>query len=125
MGRCDYHYRHESIFYGWVPGAAHYFIDDRTQDSVLEFARPKRSAEHPTMKPVELVAYCIGNSSKQGWIVGEPFGGSGTTLIACAQTGRKARLIEIDPRYCDVIRRRWTRWAKEAGVDPGSGALDA
>lgn len=124
MGRSDFHYRHEDIFYGWVPGAAHYFIDDRTQDSVLEFARPKRSKEHPTMKPVELVAYCIGNSSKRGWIVGEPFGGSGTTLIACAQTGRIARLIELDPRYCDVIRRRWTKWAKEAGVNPGSGSLD-
>ena len=124
LGRSDYHYRTEPIFYGWVPGAAHYFIDERTHDSVLEFARPKRSNEHPTMKPVELVEYCIGNSSKPGWIVGEPFGGSGTTLIACAKTGRIARVIEIDPRYCDVIRRRWTKYALSAGVDPGPGRLD-
>ena len=76
------------------------------------------------MKPVALVARCIENSSKPGWLVAEPFGGSGTTLLACAQTGRVARLIELDPAYCDVIRRRWTRYAKDAGIDAGSGALD-
>jgi len=124
MGRSDYHYRHEPIFYGWVPGAAHYFVDDRTQDSVLEFDRPGRSADHPTMKPVALVAKCIENSSKPGWIVGEPFGGSGTTLIACAQTGRVARLIELDPRYVDVIRRRWTKWAKQNNRPVGTGGLE-
>lgn len=124
FGRCDYHYRHEAIFYGWTPGAAHYFVDDRTQDSVLEFDRPSRSPEHPTMKPVALVRKCIENSSKPGWLVGEPFGGSGTTLIACAESGRVARVIELAPRYCDVIRRRWTRYAREAGIDPGPGALD-
>lgn len=124
IGRSDYHYRHESIFYGWTPGAAHYFVSERTHDSVLEFNRPTKSGDHPTMKPVELVEYCIGNSSKPGWIVGEPFGGSGTTLIACAKTGRIARVIEIDPRYCDVIRRRWTKYAISAGVDPGPGRLD-
>ncbi len=124
LGRSDYHYRHESIFYGWTPGAAHYFIDDRTQDSVLEFDRPSRSPEHPTMKPVALVQKCIENSSRDGWLVGDPFGGSGTTLIACAQSGRVARLIELAPRYCDVIRRRWTKFARSAGVDPGPGALD-
>lgn len=124
MGRSDYHYRHEPIFYGWTPGAAHYFVDERTHDSVLEFNRPTKSTEHPTMKPVELVAYCINNSSKPGWLVGEPFGGSGTTLIAAAQTGRIARVIELDPRYCDVIRRRWTRWAKEHGKPVGSGGLE-
>ena len=75
------------------------------------------------MKPIELVERCILNSSKPGWIVGEPFGGSGTTLLAAARTGRLARLIELSPHYCDVIRRRWTRWAKDAGVDPGPGAL--
>ena len=124
FGRCDYHYRHEAIFYGWTPGAAHYFVDDRTQDSVLEFDRPSRSPEHPTMKPVALVRKCIENSSKPGWLVGEPFGGSGTTLIACAESGRVARVIELAPRYCDVIRRRWTRFARSAGIDPGAGALD-
>lgn len=123
MGHADYHYRHEPIFYGWVPGAAHYFVDDRTQDSVLEYDKPSRNGEHPTMKPVGLVAKCIENSSKRGWVVGEPFGGSGTTLIACAETGRVARLIELDPRYCDVIRRRWTKWAANNNVPAGSGAL--
>lgn len=124
FGRSDYHYRHEPIFYGWTPGGPHYFVDDRTQDSVLEFDRPSRSPEHPTMKPVALVRKCIENSSKPGWLVGDPFGGSGTTLIACAESGRVARVIELAPRYCDVIRRRWTRYARENDIDPGPGALD-
>lgn len=124
LGRADYHHRHEPIFYGWVPGAAHYFVPDRTQDTVLEFARPGASKDHPTMKPVALVARCIENSSKPGWIVADPFGGSGTTLMASAQLGRRARLIELDPRYCDVIRRRWTRYAKQNGIDAGTGALE-
>ena len=124
MGRCDYHYRHESIFYGWKPGGPHYFVDDRTQDSVHEVRRPGASKEHPTMKPVELIRRHVENSSKPGWVVAEPFGGSGSTLIACAETGRVARLIELDPKYCDVIRRRWTRYAKKNGLDAGSGALE-
>jgi DNA modification methylase len=125
FGRSDYHYRHEPIFYGWTSGAAHYFADDRTQDTVLTFDRPPPSAkEHPTMKPVDLVRRCVANSSQPGWLVLDPFGGSGTTLIAAAMEGRRARLIEIAPRYCDVIRRRWTRWAKEHNQDPGPGALD-
>lgn len=129
FGRSDYHYRHELIFYGWVPGSAHFFVDDRKQDSVLEIDRPnnpsrKSKDAHPTMKPVELVARCIRNSSKPGWIVVDPFGGSGTTLIASAKEGRVARLIELAPRYCDVIRRRWTTFARENKVDPGEGALE-
>lgn len=123
MGRCDYHYRHEAVFYGWTPKGAHYFVDDRTQDSVHEVPRPGVSKEHPTMKPVDLVARHIENSSKPGWLIGDAFGGSGTTLLAAARTGRIARLVELDPRFCDVIRDRWTRWATEAGVDPGPGAL--
>ena len=124
MGRCDYHYRHEPVFYGWTPGAGHYWCGDRKQDSVHEVPRPSRNADHPTMKPVSLVRRHIENSSKPGWVVVEPFGGSGTTLIAAASIGRVARLIELDPRYCDVIRRRWTRWAAEHNIDPGSGALE-
>ena len=124
LGRCDYHYRHESLFYGWVPGGAHYWCGDRTLDSVHEVPRPSRNKEHPTMKPVALVRRHLEASSKPGWIVVEPFGGSGTTLLACAGTNRIARVIELDPRYCDVIRRRWTRWAREHNRDPGSGALD-
>jgi len=79
---------------------------------------------HGSVKPLSVVTDILTRIAPPGALVYEPFGGSGTTLIACAQTGRKARLIEIDPRYCDVIRRRWTRWAKEAGVNPGSGSLE-
>lgn len=124
FGRADYHYEHEFVFYGWTPGGAHYFTDDRTKTTVLRFDRPARSDEHPTMKPVPLVEECVRNSSKAGWIVVDPFGGSGSTLLACAMSGRVARLIEKEPVYCDVIRMRWTRWARENGVDPGPGALE-
>ena len=107
MGRCDYHYRHEVCLYGWAEGAGHFFIDDRTQDSVWECKRPSASKEHPTMKPVELFARCLTNSSKQAWLVYEPFCGSGTTLIAAEQLGRKCYGMEISPAYCDVIVKRW------------------
>lgn len=124
MGRGDQHYRHEPIFYGWTPGAGHYWCGRRDIDTVFEVPRPKRSKEHPTMKPVALVRQHIEHSSQKGWIVGEPFGGSGTTLIAAAVSRRIARLIELDPGYCDVIRRRWMRWAVKNGQDPGAGALE-
>lgn len=124
LGRSDYHYRHEAIFYGWKEGASHYFVDDRTQDSVHEIDRPSRNAEHPTMKPVELIQLHIRNSSKDGWVIVDPFGGSGSTLIAADAEGRVSRLIELDPIYCDVIRKRWTHWARSSGRDPGPGALD-
>ena len=124
MGRRDYQYQHEAIFYGWNPAGPHKWTSDRKQTTTLEFDKPSRNGEHPTMKPVELVEYCIGNNTDAGDIVLDLFGGSGTTLIACAQTKRTARLMELDPRYCDVIRRRWTRWAKANNVDAGTGALD-
>ncbi len=130
LGHSDYHYRHEDIYYGFAPGkngrmgrGGDGWYGDNSQTTVLEFDKPSRNGEHPTMKPIPLVVKCIENSSKPGWIVGEPFGGSGTTLMACAQTGRVARVIELDPRYCDVIRRRWTMWATANGIDPGPGAL--
>lgn len=97
----------EPIFYGWAPGAAHYFIEDRTQTSVLAFPKPSRSEEHPTMKPIALIAKCLQNSTKPGALVVEPFGGSGTTLIACEQLGRVCNAIELSPIYCDVILKRW------------------
>jgi len=103
MGRQDYHWKHEPCLYGWKEGAAHGWYSDRKQTSVLEFERPSRNAEHPTMKPVPLFSYQIGNSSKQGDIVADPFGGSGTTMVACHQMKRKAYLIEFDPKYCQVI----------------------
>ena len=107
MGRADYHYRHESIFYGWTPGGPHQTPPDRKQDSVWEIDRPKANREHPTMKPIELITRSINNSSRMNDLVLDAFGGSGSTLIACEQTKRKARLIELDPKYCDVIVTRW------------------
>jgi DNA modification methylase len=109
MGRADYHYRHESIFYGWTPGAAHQEPPDRKQDTVWEIARPKANKEHPTMKPIELIAKALKNSAKPKQIVLDSFGGSGSTLIAAEQLNMKARLIELDPKYCDVILARWEK----------------
>jgi DNA modification methylase len=113
MGRQDYHWQHEPILYGWKPGASHRWFTDRKQSTVWNFDRPTRSTEHPTMKPVDLIAYPILNSSRNGDVVLDTFGGAGSTLIACAKHGREARLLEIDPRYCDVIIRRWEAWSGE------------
>lgn len=107
LGRQDYQWRHEPCLYGWKDGGSHNWYSDRSQTTVLEFDRPQRNAEHPTMKPVELFRYQMENSSKKGDIVLDSFGGSGTTLIAAEECGRKARLIELNPQYCDVIIRRW------------------
>jgi DNA modification methylase len=106
LGRCDYHYRHEVILYGWKEGA-HYFADDRTQDSVFEVPRPRANDVHPTMKPVELIARMVTNSSRPGDAVYDPFAGSGSTLLACEQLGRAARLMEIDPQYASVLLARY------------------
>lgn len=107
LSRQDYHWQHEPCFYGWRPGAAHRWFGDRSQSTVLQFEKPTRSAEHPTMKPVALFEYLIGNSSAKGDLVLDVFAGSGTTVVACERMGRAARVMEIDPRYCDVIIRRW------------------
>lgn len=109
MGRSDYHYRHESLFYGWKPGDAHTPPPDRTQDTIWECDRPSSSKEHPTMKPVELVTRAINNHTTKGNLILDPFGGSGSTLIASHFTGRINRSIELDEHYCDVICRRWQR----------------
>lgn len=103
MGRKDYQFNHEPCLYGWKEGAAHGWYSDRKQTSVFEFDKPSRNGEHPTMKPIPLFAYQIGNSSKQGDIVADGFGGSGTTMVACHQMNRKAYLVEFDPKYCQVI----------------------
>jgi len=116
LGRQDYHWKHEPCLYGWKDGAAHYWGSDRTQTTVLDFNKPSRNGEHPTMKPVELFKYQIGNSSKPGDVVLDLFGGSGTTAIACEQLGRKARLMELDPRYCDVIVKRWEDFTGKKAV---------
>lgn len=117
MGRSDYHWKHEPILYGWKEGEAHSWYSDRKQTTVLEFDRPNANKEHPTMKPIKLVSYLIENSSKTDDIVFDGFGGSGSTLIACEQMQRKCRIIELDPRYCDVIVSRWVKYRKEIGKD--------
>lgn len=123
MGRSDFHYRHEAVFYGWLPNGPHRAPPTRDQDTVWEVDRPKVSKEHPTMKPPELIERSLVNSSIPGEKVLDLFGGSGSTLIAAAQTDRVARLCELSPNYVDVIRRRWTAWADANGVDAGPGAL--
>ena len=106
MGRQDYQWKHEPCLYGWLKGDSHKWYSDRKQTTIIEFDRPSRNAEHPTMKPIGLFAYQIENSSKQGDIVIDAFGGSGTAMVACEQLNRKARVIEFDPRYCQVILER-------------------
>lgn len=107
VGRQDYQWKHEPCLYGWKDGAAHTWRSDRCQSTVLEFDRPIKSEDHPTMKPVKLFDYQIRNNTKQNDIVLDNFAGSGTTCIACEQNGRRAHMLEKDPRYCDVIVRRW------------------
>lgn len=107
LGRRDYQWKHEPCLYGWKGGAAHNWYSDRKQTTVIDMNKPNRNAEHPTMKPVQLFAYLMENSSKPGDIVLDSFCGSGTTLIACEQMGRVARVLEIDPKYCDVIVERY------------------
>ena len=108
FGRSDYHWQHEPILYGWKPGAAHEFYGERNQSTIWQVDRPMRSAmEHPTQKPVDLVSIALGNSSQRGGLVLDPFGGSGSTLVAAHQAGRLARLCELDPKYADVIIQRW------------------
>lgn len=149
LGRQDYQWRHEPILYGWKEGAAHYFISDRTQDtvileddadlksmnkqelvayienmirshedltSVIFENKPNRSAEHPTMKPITLIGKLMKNSSKPRWNVLDLFGGSGSTLIAAEQLQRNSFLMELDPRFCDVIIRRWEEYTGRKAV---------
>ena len=146
LGRQDFNWKHEPILYGWKPGAAHCWygnfnkttvIDDdvdlkkldkpelidlinkyRNEEfpTVIRESRPARSTDHPTMKPVNLIAFFVRNSSREGDTVLDLFGGSGSTLSACEQTGRRARLLEVDPKYCDVIVDRWEALSGEAAT---------
>lgn len=149
LGRQDYQWRHEPILYGWKEGAAHYFINDRTQDTVLledelDFPnmkkqellafiqryiqqykdmttvhyenKPARNDMHPTMKPVPLIGRLMNNSSRPGWLVGDFFGGSGSTLMAAEQLGRTAFIMELDERNCDVIVQRWQAYTGQKAV---------
>ena len=118
MGRQDYHWKHEPILYGWKEGAGHLWASDRKQTTILEFDKPSRNGEHPTMKPVDLFEYCLLNNTKGEDIVLDSFGGSGTTIIACEKNGRIGYLMELDPKYCDVIINRWqTLTGKEAVLE--------
>ncbi|MHB1266406.1 MAG: site-specific DNA-methyltransferase [Acidithiobacillus ferriphilus] len=107
MGRQDYHSKHEPCLYGWKDGAGHLWAADRKQTTILEFDKPQRNGEHPTMKPVALFEYQMLNNTKGHDIILDLFGGSGTTMIAAEKNGRNARLMELDPKYCDVIINRW------------------
>jgi len=118
MGRSDYQRQYEPILYGWKEGTDHYWCGARDQGDVWFVKKPVSNDLHPTMKPVELVERAIRNSSKSRDTVLDPFGGSGSTLIACEKAGRQARLIELEPKYCDVIVRRWQEFSgKEAKLE--------
>ena len=123
MGRADYQRQYEPMLYGWREGSDHYWCGARDQGDVWFVKKPVVNDLHPTMKPVELVERAIRNSSKSRDTVLDPFGGSGTTLIACEKSGRQARLIELDPKYCDVIVRRWQEFTGRLAVNEESGAI--
>jgi site-specific DNA-methyltransferase (adenine-specific) len=116
MGRQDYHWKHEPCLYGWREGASHGWYTDRKQTTVLEFDRPSRSEDHPTMKPVALFAYLICNSTAPHGLVYDSFLGSGTTLIAAEQLGRLCYGMELSPGYVDVIVRRYENLTGEKAV---------
>ena len=116
IGRQDYQWRHEPCLYGWKEGAAHCWYSNRSQTTVLEFDKPKNNDLHPTMKPVDLIAYLINNSSKKNDNVLDLFGGSGTTLIACEQLNRKCFMMELDPKYCDVIIQRFESFTGKKAI---------
>ena len=126
MGRSDYQRQYEPILYGWPEGGKHHWCGDRDQSDVWQIKKPHKNDLHPTMKPVELVERAIRNSSRPGNSVMDPFGGSGTTLIAAEKTGRVGRMIELDPKYVDVIVRRWQDWTgKQATRESDGVAFDA
>lgn len=107
LGRSPYQWQHEPCLFGWKKNGKHQWYSDRKQTTIWEFDKPKKNGDHPTMKPVPLIAYPIKNSSLSNCIVLDPFGGSGSTLIACEQTNRICHTIELDEKYCDVIVKRY------------------
>lgn len=121
LGRQDFQWQHEPCLYGWKEGAAHLWANDRKQTTILEFNKPSRNGEHPTMKPVELFEYQMLNNTKGADIVLDSFGGSGTTMIAAEKHGRHARLMELDPKYCDVIIKRWQDFTGQKAVHAETG----
>ena len=121
MGRQDYQWKHEPCLYGWKDGAGHLWASDRTQTTILEFDKPHRNDVHPTMKPVGLFEYQMLNNTKGGDIVLDLFGGSGTTIIAAEKNGRYGYLMELDPKYCDVIVQRWQEFTGQTATLESTG----
>ena len=107
LGRSDYQWQHEPCLYGWKKSGKHQWYADRKQTTIWEFEKTKKNTDHPTMKPIPLLAYPIQNSSMSNTLILDPFGGSGSTLIACEQTDRDCYTIELDEKYCDVIVKRY------------------
>lgn len=123
MGRLNYDYQHEPILYGWKK--SHKWVGKgKFNKSIWQIDKPKKCDLHPTMKPIELIENALLNSSEKNDLVLDLFGGSGSTLIACEKNHRRARLCELSPHYCDVIRKRYTKWAKENGKPLTSGCLN-
>jgi DNA modification methylase len=121
MGRKDYHYKHEPIIYGWKEGAAHFWQGGRDKTSIINCDKPPRNGQHPTMKPVELIEGLMGNSGRIDGIILDVFGGSGSTLIACEKTNRHCRMMELYPKYCDVIINRWQQYTGKEAVLESTG----
>ena len=114
LGRSPYQWQHEPVLFGWKKSGKHAWFSDRKQSTIWEFDKPRKNGDHPTMKPIPLLAYPIVNSSMTGCVVLDPFGGSGSTLIACEQTGRVCRMVELDEKFCDVIVQRFIQ---QVGTD--------
>ena len=114
LGRSDYQWQHEPVLYGWKKKGKHQWYSDRKQTTIWEIDNPKKNGDHPTMKPIPLLAYPIMNSSMTNAVVLDPFGGSGSTLITCEQTDRICRTIELDEKFCDVIVNRYI---EQVGTD--------
>ena len=121
MGRQDYHWKHEPCLYGWKDGAAHLWATDRKQTTILEFDKPSRNGEHPTMKPIALFEYQMLNNTKGSDAILDSFGGSGTTLIAAEKNGRDSFTMELDPKYCDVIVKRWQEFTGQKATLDNDG----
>lgn len=115
LGRQDYQWKHEPCLYGWKKGTHHWY-GDRKQTTVIDMDRPTASRLHPTMKPIGLFAYLLNNSTKKGDVVFDSFGGSGTSIMACEQLGRKCYTMELDPKYVDVIIKRWEEYTGKKAV---------
>lgn len=116
LGRQDYHWKHEPCLYGWKSGGSHQWFGDRSQSTVMDFEKPIRNGDHPTMKPVALFDSLIKNSSKTNDVILDLFGGSGTTMVASEQLKRKCYMMELDPHYCDVIIARWEKLTGKEAV---------